>query len=161
MNDAVFQLCSEPDIKLASGQVYHSRKISEHEDITKVESEITFLEDSELIYFFESLKVEIANPEYIWTPALCPEIGDVIGDHAFRSPVIILQDKTNSFSLIPDLETFGEQRKQIKMFMSLDENKVSIGFADYECRPHVYYNLTGKALKFPKGACIETKLLYS
>ncbi len=155
MNNVVVQLCSEPDIKLASGQISHSRKISEYGNVTKVDSKVIFLEDSELIHFFETLNTKIANPEYIWTPALCPEDGDVIGDHAFRSPAIILQNNTSSFSLIPDLETLGEQREQIKMFMSLNSSKASIGFADYECRPHVYYRLTGKALKFSKGHVLK------
>jgi len=155
MNNAIFQLCPNPEIKIASGGFLHTRKISEDDQLIKVESEITFLEDSELIHFFDSVNVKIANPEYIWTPSLCPEDRDVIGDHAFRSPAVILQDKANSFSLIPDLETLGVQRDRIKMFMSLDDGKVSIGFADYECRPHVYYRLTEKSIKFPKGYILK------
>ncbi|MBN2301251.1 MAG: hypothetical protein JXN60_01910, partial [Lentisphaerae bacterium] len=119
------------------------------------------------------------DPKYIWTPALCPEPGDVVGDHAFRAPLLAAHGVDCAVGLIPDLDVLGKQRfsevgrddwryaeteqpqgVQIKAFMSAQitdegDRDIRVGFADYECRPHVYYRLTGAPVAFPAGSCLE------
>ena len=129
-----------------------------------------------LIAFHDCLDVRVDAPRLVWTPNVCPEPGDVIGDHAWRSPVMIVHGDRVRAGLLPDLDVFGDQRHsevgltdwryrggeppaeppQIKAFMDTRRRPAGgrqwlVGFADYECRPHVYYRLTGRPVELPAG----------
>lgn len=162
MKKDLYKIYDAPEINLARGQVSFERSAEKAKGYLKVSTELTFQEDTELISFCDSIGLNTEKPEYVWTPCLCPEEGQVIGDHTFRSPAVILQENGDSFSLIPDLENLENIRNSptapAKMFMDLQKGKIKIGFADYECVPHVYYRLTGKPIHFAKGA--KLKLSY-
>jgi len=48
--------------------------------------------------------------DFIWTPNLRPQLNDVIADHVFRSPAIMLQKDSIFVALIPDLQYLVKHR---------------------------------------------------
>ncbi len=128
-------------------------------------------EETELVSFVDKVMIHCKNPDFVFTPNLCPEEKDVVGDHVFRSPAVILHDESLSFALVPDLDVLKKQRfspltgdvqkrdVQIPMFIDLRKGRggrdVLIGLADYEARPHVYYSLTDKPVRFRKGTVLK------
>ncbi|MDG0814328.1 hypothetical protein OMP40_37410 [Cohnella rhizosphaerae] len=46
----------------------------------------------------------------VWKPHLSPEDGMAIGDKAFRSPAIVLEDEKRMTALLPDLDSVGGER---------------------------------------------------
>ncbi|MHC4872227.1 MAG: hypothetical protein ACYTFY_10315 [Planctomycetota bacterium] len=157
-NSEIYNIC-DSEIKAESGSYAFERKVESADGITKVSTVLTFTEDTSLTSFTDILKINIDNPAYIWTPNLCPEENDVVGDHAFRSPAVIVQDKSNSFSLVPDLDSLSLQRKgpglKTFMFFNKELQQVSFGFADYEPRKHLYYKLTEKPFIYKAGECLK------
>ncbi len=81
--------------------------------------------------------------DFIFTPTLRPKKDQVIADHVFRSPVVILQKGGITASLIPDIDILDKNRK-LKTAMDLnveesDKPFFSYGFANWEVEGHVYY----------------------
>jgi len=50
------------------------------------------------------------DPDYTWVPHMCPGEDYVIGDHVYRSPVVIYRKGKYTFAFIPDLKTLGKNR---------------------------------------------------
>jgi hypothetical protein len=50
------------------------------------------------------LRHEIVGAQHVWVPHVAPEPGFVIGDHAMRSPAVILADARVALVLVPDLD---------------------------------------------------------
>ena len=70
------------------------------------------LEDSALFRSLESrygfpLATKENPPDFTWAPYLRPEPGDIIADHAFHAPALVLQEGPVAALLIPDLETLA------------------------------------------------------
>jgi len=85
------------------------------------------------------------NPDYTWVPHLVPKDNFVIGDHVFRSPVIIYKKGNLSFAFFPDLKTLGQNRP-FQTFLNLNlhpkDNKLpelSYGYGNYKPYKHVYF----------------------
>lgn len=51
-----------------------------------------------------ALRHNMTNLHHLWLPHLTPEPGYVIGDHAFRSPAILLANDKVALALIPDID---------------------------------------------------------
>ncbi len=51
-----------------------------------------------------SLRHNVLDLRHLWLPHLAPELGYVIGDHAFRSPTILLASDKVALALIPDVD---------------------------------------------------------
>ena len=85
------------------------------------------------------------NPDYTWVPYLAPKDNFVIGDHVFRSPVIIYKKGNLSFALFPDLKTLGQNRPFqtfLKLNLHPNDNKlpeISYGYGNYKPYKHVYF----------------------
>ena len=98
---------------------------------------------SKLIVNYEILLGK--KPDYTWVPHLVPKKNLVIGDHVFRSPVIIYKKGNISFTFFPDLKTLGQNRPY-KTFLDLnlhpeDDNlpEMSFGYGNYKPFKHVYF----------------------
>lgn len=50
------------------------------------------------------LRHTLKHPRHIWLPHLAPAPGYVIGDHAFRSPAVLLSDDRTALVIIPDVD---------------------------------------------------------
>jgi hypothetical protein len=86
--------------------------------------------------------------DFIFTPQLRPETDDVIGDHIFRAPALMMQKKNRFAALLPDHELIGDVRRIIKTAADMQietgvEPFVSYGLMNWERRrEHVYYTYT-------------------
>jgi len=87
-----------------------------------------------------------SDPDYTWVPYLRPKEDLVMGDHTFRSPVIIYKKGTITFALIPDLEILSQNRP-FQTFMDLNLKprsfkgapQVSYGFGNYKPIGHILF----------------------
>ena len=100
-----------------------------------------------------------ANPTYKWVPHLRPKENYVIGDHVFRSPVIIYNKDQLTFALIPDLDMLGENRP-FRALMDLNlkaeeiggDNHIYYGFGNYKPVEHIFFKHNPKKkMKIKKG----------
>jgi len=86
------------------------------------------------------------DPDYTWVPHLRPNKNYVIGDHVFRSPVLLYKKGKYAFALIPDLKTLGNNRP-FKSFLDLNlipktKNTlptISYGFGNYKPVKHYFF----------------------
>ena len=86
------------------------------------------------------------NPDFTWVPHICPKKYLVIGDHVFRSPVIIYKKEDIAFALIPDLKTLT-QCHPFQTFLNLNLNpedkdvnaQISYGFGNYKPFRHILF----------------------
>src|SRR5690625_692690 len=78
-----------------------------------------------------------------WKPHLSPLRDMVIGDKAFRSPVMIFEDDMELLAIVPDVK-YIRRNHNIPHIMDyvLDEHYAMIGLCNYEEDKHVYYKQT-------------------
>jgi hypothetical protein len=83
-------------------------------------------------------------PDFVFTPQLRPEENDVIGDHTFRAPALMLQ-RTNLFAaLVPDIAAIDVRDRRITSGADVRVDSVSVPMLSYGLLPwtkrsHVYY----------------------
>lgn len=141
---------------------------------------LRFKRDCDLVSATDTVLVRMKRPDYTWTPSLCPEAGQVIGDHSFRSPWVLLRKGGVTVGVAPDLDSLARQRytpvgksdwritgeppldlpEQMPAFMDLQKErsrgrKIAVGFADFDVPKHVYFRLTGKPVRMRKGRELE------
>ena len=82
-----------------------------------------------------------ARPDFVWTPQLRPESTDVIGDHTFRSPALMLQRGELFAALIPDVEALAHDRRMPTAadLQVRGAPMLSYGAVTWRPRAHVYY----------------------
>jgi len=86
------------------------------------------------------------KPDFTWVPHLRPERRYIIGDHIFRSPVIIYKKGKIAFAFIPDLKTLATNHP-FQSFMdfnlipedSTNIPQISYGFGNYYPTPHTFF----------------------
>ncbi|MDZ7313008.1 MAG: hypothetical protein ONB45_17210 [candidate division KSB1 bacterium] len=83
--------------------------------------------------------------DFIFTPQLRPESNDIIADHTFRSPALMLQHGPLFAALIPDVEMLTTERT-IKtgadvQIETSEAPLLSYGFMNWQRRDHVYYTM--------------------
>jgi len=153
---------------------FFQRQVKREKEFFHLVHKINLKENLSLSLIEQPVSIFLPGLDFVWTPNLCPEPGDVVGDHVFRSPAIILQNRDFTLALIPDLDLLTKNRfspsaiadrqfssvkknpaSQLPMFCRLsfsgERQIVSLGLADYTFRGHLYYRLTGKILPFPAG----------
>jgi hypothetical protein len=99
------------------------------------------------------------DPDFKWVPHLRPKEHYVMGDHIFRSPVIIFSKNAYSFAFIPDLALLGNNRPfQTLMDLNLKSEgtegspQLVFGFGNYRPIGHVFFKHNPKKLmKIKKG----------
>ncbi len=82
------------------------------------------------------------DPNFTWIPHICPREDLVVGDHVFRSPVMIYRKNELAFIFLPDLKTIHRNRPfQMLMEMKLEDSEhlVSFGFGNYQPYKHVLF----------------------
>ena len=83
------------------------------------------------------------NPDFTWIPHLRPKKNYVMGDHIFRSPVIIYKKNNIALAFIPDLKTLGMNRPY-KTFINFNNKtnkppQIFYGFGNYEPVEHTFF----------------------
>ena len=54
------------------------------------------------------------RPDFVFTPQLRPEPQDVIGDHIFRSPALMMQRDTRFVAMLPEPALMNTQRRAVR-----------------------------------------------
>lgn len=88
------------------------------------------------------LRHHIGSARHVWMPHLAPESGFVMGDHAFRSPAIVLADDMNALVLVPDLDDVGAGfAAGWRTWMDYDHpsGMITLAAGDYRVEGHVFY----------------------
>ncbi|MHA1264024.1 MAG: hypothetical protein ACTSRS_02215 [Candidatus Helarchaeota archaeon] len=103
------------------------------------------------------------RPTFIWVPHLRPKKHYVIGDHVFRSPVIMYCVKNAAFAFIPDLDLLKTNRP-FQSFLDLNLSSEAIGgvphlcygFGNYTPTSHIFFKHNpSKYLKIKKDSPIS------
>ncbi|MGH7599128.1 MAG: hypothetical protein ACREOI_22460 [bacterium] len=97
--------------------------------------------------------------DFIFTPQLRPELNDVIADHTFRSPALMMQQGSFFAALIPDVDMLAAER-MIKTAADVqietsETPLLSYGFMNWQRRDHVYY-----VAAEPEPVSIEDKAIF-
>lgn len=88
-----------------------------------------------------SVRFEVLlSPDFWWAPHLSPERGDVIAQHVFRSPALIVAEGRSVLAIVPDLALIGRSKVN-PWFMDIDAPKrmLRLGMTRAEVYTHVGY----------------------
>jgi|GEM_PF-2061603 len=140
-----------------------------------VTEQLSFDRPIPLRAFHDVIHIAFESPDRIWLPHLCPEDGDVVSDHAYRSPLALIREGAEQVAVVPDLNvlaamrfsTLGtkdhcwtgqspDTRRQLPAYMVMlpDDHggfKIEIGLAHSQPRGHLYYQLTDEPVLFDAG----------
>jgi len=91
-----------------------------------------------------SIHLELSvTPDFWWSPHLTPVEGYVVGQHVFRSPALIVQERSTTLAVVPDLDVVG-QRPENPWFLDYDatRNSIWLGMVETEIPEHVLFRKT-------------------
>lgn len=79
-------------------------------------------------------------PDFHWTPHLTPTGENIIDQHVFRSPALIVSSREKLLILIPDLEIMT-RGTSVRWYMDLDasDNALTLGMSDYEVKKGLFF----------------------
>jgi hypothetical protein len=79
------------------------------------------------------------NPDFHWAPHLTPTDENIIAQHVFRAPALIIGNKQKQLVIIPDLDLIEEP--SVKWYMDLDApaNKLTLGVSNNKVTEHVLF----------------------
>lgn len=83
--------------------------------------------------------------DFVFTPALRPEPDEVIGDHSFRAPALMMQEASCFAAIVPDIRTFDEQSPRVRAGADVQVDTavmplISFGLIPWQKKRHVYYS---------------------
>lgn len=90
-------------------------------------------------------------PAFNWSPHLTPTDRNIIDQHAFRSPALIIADKEQVVTIIPDLDIM-KNGTPVRWYMDMDaeRNILTLGMSNSKLTDHVLYERNAGAF-YPKG----------
>jgi hypothetical protein len=79
-------------------------------------------------------------PDHVWIPHLAPDDGYVIGDFVFRSPAVILADRTQALALVPDLDDL-RAAEGFRVWLDYDHrrHRIVLAAGAYRAEGHVFF----------------------
>lgn len=100
----------------------------------------------------------VSEWDFVFIPNLRPKKNDIIGDHVFRSPLILLKKNESLIALVPDLKHLKtETDLKTCLDFQLDGSKLkaplmAFGFQNYRAtRRHVYYKKANESIPLQAG----------
>lgn len=92
------------------------------------------------------------SPSFHWSPHLSPTDNNVIDQHVFRSPALIVADKEQTLVLIPDLDIM-QKGTPVRWYLDLDapKNILTLGMCKSYVSDHVLFEREPGAT-YPKGS---------
>lgn len=116
-----------------------------------------FRDSVSLEYLLSTYSFAAGGPlDFVFTPQLRPGPDEVIADHTFRAPALIMQKGALFAALIPDLPTIDGKKRasrtgaDVQVAGSLP--MMSFGLLPWEKKNHVYYSHSETSLAvIPKG----------
>ena len=109
-------------------------------------------EEIELIKLGVFYKILLGDtPDFTWVPHLRPQKAFVIGDHVFRSPVLLYMKGKYAIGMIPDLNLLSKYR-MIPTYLDFNLRNtefepfpiLSYAFGQYTPDQHLYFKLQRK-----------------
>jgi hypothetical protein len=101
----------------------------------------------------EQAATDDGSTGFHWVPNLKKKPDDIIAQHVFRSPAIILSCKESRVSVIPDLIAIKSYH-QTPYYLDLNFGKsgtvISYGLSNYKTDRHVYYERKDSAFLLPE-----------
>lgn len=90
-------------------------------------------------------------PSFHWAPHLTPGNDNIIAQHVFRSPAIIVADRQRQLTIIPDLELLNTTRaRDWYMDMDAQKNRITLGRSLAAVPEHVLF-ARKKGNRLPPG----------
>jgi hypothetical protein len=96
---------------------------------------------------------EDVRTTFHWVPNLKKKPEEIIAQHVFRSPAIILSSKQSRISVIPDLEAiklYPETPYYLDLNFGNKRTVISYGLSNYKTDQHVYYERKDSSFLLPK-----------
>ena len=91
------------------------------------------------------------KPTFNWAPHLTPSDKNIIDQHIFRTPVMIVADNKQLLIVIPDVEILkGGSPVRWYMDMNAEKNIMTLGMSNSTITDHVIYERAPGAI-YPKG----------
>ena len=80
------------------------------------------------------------KPMFYWSPHLSPTEENIIAQHVFRAPALIVADNKKQLTIIPDLDLL-RTKPPLKWYMDLDalDNTLTIGLSRSKVTEHVLF----------------------
>lgn len=79
-------------------------------------------------------------PTYNWAPHLTPTDKNIIAQHVFRSPALVVMDEDKGFAIVPDLDLLSEYAENHwYMDMNAEENMLTLGMSQSCVSNHVLF----------------------
>ncbi len=111
------------------------------QDILRVETRVTFSRPVRLEMAKDILSLSDFSIDNSWTPHQTPLHEMVIGDMAFRSPVVMVQNGKNVLGIIPNLKTLKNKRViPAAMTFSERSKEISFGCVPYRLSANTYFD---------------------
>jgi len=91
------------------------------------------------------------SPEFHWAPHLTPTDANIIAQHVFRAPALIVSDKQKQLTVIPDLDLI-RNKPALEWYMDLDAraNKMILGVSHSKVTEHVLFE-RDSGMCYPPG----------
>jgi len=94
--------------------------------------------------------------DFVYTPQLRPEPDEIIADHTFRAPALMMQKGALFAAMIPDLRTIDGQNRVSRTGADVQLSGMfplmSFGLIPWEKKNHVYYSHSDSSVvAVPKG----------
>jgi hypothetical protein len=107
-----------------------------------------------LQYLHEStVSREDVRNSFHWVPNLKKDPGDIISQHVFRAPAVILTHHQYAASVIPDLDAM-KACPAAPYYLDLDFGEdgiiISYGLSHYKVKQHVYYERSDSSFILPE-----------
>lgn len=97
-----------------------------------------------------------------WVPNLKKKPGQIIAQHVFRSPAIILSCKESRVSVIPDLDAiklYPETPYYLDLNFRDKGAVISYGLSNYKTDQHVYYQHMDSAFRLPQKTELDLYII--
>jgi len=80
------------------------------------------------------------DPTFYWSPHLSPTDKNIIAQHVFRAPALIVADSQKQLTILPDLDLL-RTKPPLKWYMDLDalDNELTIGLSHNKVSEHVLF----------------------
>jgi hypothetical protein len=79
------------------------------------------------------------QPVFHWAPHLTPTDSNIIAQHVFRAPALIVQSATSQLVLLPDLDLITNTPIPWYLDMNAETNLLTIGLSNSHIKEHVLY----------------------
>lgn len=91
------------------------------------------------------------SPSFHWAPHLTPTDKNIIDQHVFRSPALIVSDESQALILVPDLDIM-QQGTPVRWYMDLDAstNTLTLGMCNSRVSDHVLFERAPDTI-YPEG----------